>query len=69
MKETMNSRDVSKFHKYLEQEISIDKCSKALGVSKKTLGKFNTDAIAKDTAKQAAKAKPSTAKPAAAAAK
>ena len=58
MKETMNSRDISKFHKYLEQEISMEKCSKALGVSKKTLNKFTPDAIAKAKAKQAEKKKP-----------
>ena len=40
MKDTMNSRDVARFHKYLEQDISIAECSKSLGVSKKALAKF-----------------------------
>jgi len=62
MKKTMNSRDVAKFHKYLDQDISIEKCSKALGVDKVTLKKFTPEAVAK-----AKGAKPAV-KPAAAAA-
>ncbi len=43
----MNSRDIAKFHKYLEQEVSISECSKSLGVDKKTLASFTPEAIKK----------------------
>ncbi len=43
----MNSRDIAKFHKYLEQDVSISECSKSLGVDKKTLALFTPDAIKK----------------------
>ena len=58
MKNTMNSRDIAKFHKYLKAEVSVEKCSKALGVSKKILAKFTPEAIDKVKAKQTAADKP-----------
>ncbi len=47
MKNTMNSRNVSKFHKMLKAEVSIGDCSKALNISKKTLESFTPDALSK----------------------
>ena len=43
MKHTMNSRDVAKYHKYLEQDISLEECSKFLGISKTTLLRFSPE--------------------------
>jgi len=53
MKSTMNKRDIAKFHKMLEAEVSVDKISKALKVDKDTLKKF---APAKAAAAKAAPA-------------
>jgi predicted transcriptional regulator len=36
----MNSRDIAKYRKLLEQDVNVDKISKFLGVSKDTLKKF-----------------------------
>ena len=54
----MNNRDIAKFHKYLKSDVSVEKCSKALGVDKKTLAKFTPEALGKVKAKQAEAAKP-----------
>ena len=43
----MNNRDVAKFHKYLDQDISMKKCSDSLGIEMSTLKKFTPEAVAK----------------------
>lgn len=61
MKETMSKRDIAKFHKYLAEDISIDKISKGMGIDKKTLAKFTPEAIKKvkeQRAKEEAALKP-----------
>lgn len=59
MKKTMNSRDIARFHKYLEAEVSIKECSKSLGIEQKTLAKFTPEAIVAAKKKQAMASKPS----------
>jgi hypothetical protein len=53
MKDTMNNRDIAKFHKLLDAEVSMKKCSDSLGVSVKALNKFTPDAIKKAKVKDA----------------
>ena len=43
MKSTMSNRNIAKFHKLLAQDVSIEKCSKYLGITKAALKKFMPD--------------------------
>ena len=47
MKSTMSARNISKFHKLLANDVSVDKISKFLGVTKATLKKFSPEIMAK----------------------
>ena len=47
MKKTMNKRDVAKFHKFLNNDVKIEKISKFLGIATATLKKFTPDALKK----------------------
>ncbi len=53
MKNTMNNRDVSRYHKLLDAKENLSSISSILGVSKDTLVKFTPDKVsaAKDKAK------------------
>ncbi len=45
MKDTMNSRDIAKFHKLLLKDVSNDDISKFLQVSVETLKRFTPEKI------------------------
>ena len=64
MKNTMNKRDIAKFHKYLKEEIPIDKISKGMGINKKVLAKFTPEAVVKAKAQHAKDANPKSIPPA-----
>ncbi len=57
MKDTMSARNISKFHKFLREDVKLEKISKALGVSKKTLEKFTPEKIKAAKNKHAEKSK------------
>lgn len=58
MKNTMNKREIAKFHKYLEEEIPMEKISKGMGIDKKTLAKFTPEAVKKVKEQHAKDANP-----------
>jgi len=47
MKNTMNQREVARFHRLLREEVSMEDCSKAIKVSVNTLEKFTPEFFAK----------------------
>ena len=51
MKDTMNSRDIAKYHKLLDEDVSEKKISDYLQVSVATLKRFTPEAIKKAKAK------------------
>ena len=46
MKNTMNSRNIAKYHKLLDAEVSLKKISAFLKVSEATLKKFTPEKVA-----------------------
>jgi len=47
MKTTMSKREIAKFHKFLEQDVSLKECSKYLGVTIPALKKFSPTLVEK----------------------
>ena len=47
MKDTMNRKNVARFHRMLADEVPLSKCSKMLKISIKTLKKFTPEAFKK----------------------
>jgi len=47
IKETMNKRDVARYHKMLADDVSIKEISKVMLISEKTLRRFTPEVVAK----------------------
>lgn len=53
IKETMNKRDIVRFHKLLEDNISLKEISKMLLITPKTLEKFSPELVKKANQRKA----------------
>ena len=53
MKNTMNKRDVVRFHKFLDTDMKIGECAKAMKIELDTLKKFTPEKVAQSADRKA----------------